>query len=384
MKIYNEEVDSKERSFGLDILRTMAVSFIVLIHLPGFIFANSEPARIFFGYFGVELFFVLSGFLIGGILIKTISESEKFQFKQVRHFWIRRWFRTLPNYYLVLIVLVVLYSVFYYHRFILKELSFLSYFVFLQNSVSLNPGFFLVAWSLSIEEWFYLLFPLMLLLISKFSKNKKKTLLISTGVFIAFFTALRIIVAITNPALDWGSFQRIMPLRLDGIVVGVFAVIIYHYHPDFWNRSKIKSFLIGLAFLSLLITYFFLNILSENPSFFSKTFFFNAVGMSIAFLFPVINGIKRFKMNSVARFITHISLISYSVYLIHAYVISFIDKFFPISESFKVPIMLVLIFSASTLQYRLFEKPMTSLRDRFNGKKKTVNNSLIYQSALFK
>ena len=60
------------------------------------------------GPIGVELFFVLSGFLIGGILIKIFDNTE-FTFADVRRFWIRRWFRTLPNYWLILSINIIIF-----------------------------------------------------------------------------------------------------------------------------------------------------------------------------------------------------------------------------------------------------------------------------------
>ena len=125
---------------------------------------------------GVELFFVLSGFLIGGIIIKEFQNNTAFGIKQIFHFWKRRWFRTLPNYYLILLLNVI---IVYFG--IIKE-DFLQFnwkfFFFLQNFAHHFYGFFWESWSLSIEEWFYLLFPIILmllyLLLIKFKINKKR------------------------------------------------------------------------------------------------------------------------------------------------------------------------------------------------------------------
>lgn len=104
---------------------------------------------------GVELFFALSGFLIGGILIKLQPTL-----RAVRVFLARRWLRTLPVYFLALSVYLTFPAIF-------EERSVPDqpwrYFVFLQN-VTNDPKFFGVSWSLAIEEWFYLLLPLLLLL----------------------------------------------------------------------------------------------------------------------------------------------------------------------------------------------------------------------------
>ena len=94
-----------KRLFGLDILRTTAIMLVVFMH-GGIILKDSAIDG--FPYFrlidGVDIFFVLSGFLIGGILLKDINSAEKFGFKSLFTFWKRRWFRTLPNYYLILTV----------------------------------------------------------------------------------------------------------------------------------------------------------------------------------------------------------------------------------------------------------------------------------------
>ncbi len=98
-----------DRIFGFDILRACAIIFVVAVHgrfLVEGTFLYDFPYLIFAD--GVDLFFVLSGFLIGTILLKEISTSKSFTFSQLTNFWKRRWFRTLPNYYLILLVNVII------------------------------------------------------------------------------------------------------------------------------------------------------------------------------------------------------------------------------------------------------------------------------------
>lgn len=135
MRIYDEEVDNPKRVFSLDVLRAIAILLVLICHLISRVGGKENSTAYYFGTLGVEIFFVLSGFLIGGIIIKIFRESEKFKLKDVKGFWIRRWFRTLPNYYLILIISIIIYSV-YYQGFILKDLSNLKYFIFLQNLTS--------------------------------------------------------------------------------------------------------------------------------------------------------------------------------------------------------------------------------------------------------
>ncbi len=133
---------------------------------------------------GVDLFFVLSGFLIGGILIRTFLNTD-FTVANVGQFWIRRWFRTLPNYWLLFTVDIVLYQVMKLNDF--QPVHLLGY-VFLQNLWYPNVlGFFPEGWSLAVEEWFYLTLPIAMYLAARIVKpvNKQKFLLrlFAQGIF---------------------------------------------------------------------------------------------------------------------------------------------------------------------------------------------------------
>lgn len=367
MVIYDKEVDNRGRLFGLDLLRASAITLVVVSHISALLFPKQFQDFVsnYFGTLGVELFFVLSGFLIGTILIELMDQQEEFKFKHVKYFWFRRWFRTLPNYYLILIICLVFYYIFY-NTFILKDLSFWSFFVFLQNTATANPSSLGVAWSLAIEEWFYLLFPLGLLITSKFKFNKYRTVLIVIGSFIAIETLLRIFVALHSPNLDWHlGFRQALPLRLDSIAVGAFAGMICYHHRKIWDKYKIKSFIIGLFLLVISSLFFYFGFfMAKNADFFMKTFFFNFFGIGIALLFPLISSMKRFKNVHLTRIVVHISLISYSIYLIHMIIINEVTSL-SITSIFQVLLVILLILVVSTVQYRLFEKPMTSLRTRF-------------------
>src|SRR5689334_25429303 len=121
----------------------------------------SEKAKdvylIYFGSMGVEIFFVLSGFLVGRIFLEAIARTS-FSWATVKYFWTRRWFRTLPAYYLAFFA-SVLFAYLINHWAILSVPSNYLYLVFLQNFFTRSPDFFGHGWSLSVEDWFYLLLP---------------------------------------------------------------------------------------------------------------------------------------------------------------------------------------------------------------------------------
>lgn len=150
-----------ERVYGLDVFRAVAIILVVLSHgaaLAGDIFWFLPSVPMLNGIDGVELFFVLSGFLIGSILIKSIEKEEKFGVKSILTFWKRRWFRTLPNYYLILF-LNVLFIKYEFKNGDLNQFGW-DFIFFAQNLYGSFHSFFWESWSLSVEEWFYIVLPL--------------------------------------------------------------------------------------------------------------------------------------------------------------------------------------------------------------------------------
>ncbi|MFM9911077.1 MAG: acyltransferase family protein, partial [Chitinophagaceae bacterium] len=153
---------SSDRIFGLDLLRAFAIFFVVFLHGSLILPQRLAVYQFYVVFDGVSIFFVLSGFLIGRIIIKTFN-TEHLSYHCLSSFWIKRWFRTLPNYFIILLALILLQ--------VISGKSFngaplWKYFLFLQNFNSPQPGFFSESWSLSVEEWFYLLIPLFIFLLA--------------------------------------------------------------------------------------------------------------------------------------------------------------------------------------------------------------------------
>jgi peptidoglycan/LPS O-acetylase OafA/YrhL len=104
------ENHQNKRIFGLDLMRTIAITMVVAGHC---LWIYPQDDSLFhqllqlFGFFGVEIFFVLSGFLIGKILYQLYLKAD-FSLATVFYFLKRRWFRTLPNYYLILLINILI------------------------------------------------------------------------------------------------------------------------------------------------------------------------------------------------------------------------------------------------------------------------------------
>jgi len=166
-----------KRVFGLDVMRAIAILIVVDSHATMALgnYYNS-PFWHFLLPDGVELFFVLSGFLIGGILIRSYEKNAGFNRRLLLNFWTRRWFRTLPAYYLVLSGLIVMALLRAWrsglHHALPPKQTLLAYFFFGQNFNKEMGGFFAETWSLAIEEWSYITLPLVLWMLHALLSNR--------------------------------------------------------------------------------------------------------------------------------------------------------------------------------------------------------------------
>lgn len=379
-----------QRIFGLDLLRCIAILIVLFTHsIPLLNPALLNKIPVYTGYWGVELFFVLSGFLIGTILLKIHYQSGEIDLEKIRAFWIRRWFRTLPNYYLMFIIyaLAVYFS---HHLAVFSNIKYLSYLLFLQNTVSYQPNdFFQIAWSLSIEEWFYLSFPVLLFLISRLFKGNKSASFLTAVVIIIVVELLARIYVYTKFNNYWDEgVRKMMPLRLDSICYGVLAAFIRYNYLSFWNRTKNISGMLGMAGILGLILYFSVSYAAKyHPTtwdhnlrtrLFLNTFFFSLTSFCIALTIPFITAIK-INRNLFSRGVTFISEISYSIYLSHLLIILILARLFKHFGNLNY-INALLFFSVwvvtltvSAFQYKYFELKMTAFREIFTKKEDAVS-----------
>lgn len=358
----NLKTDSK-RIFGLDIFRAVAIIIVVMVH-GGFMLDGSRLEGFpFFNLIdGVDIFFVLSGFLIGGILLKELNKTQTFGFSDLLQFWKRRWFRTLPNYYLILAAnyFVVRYGIINED---IEQFNF-HFITFTQNFAWPFQGFFWESWSLSIEEWFYLFSPLLILLLCKFLSNKTAFLVATVSMIVL---PLLYRYSMFNPDIDyfnWDiSFRKTVLCRLDSIGYGLLFAWVFFYYKKLWSKISIPSFALGLILL-----FFIMNSGFNQQTLYQQTIYFSLIPFAVMLLLPLTTRYKK-ATGILPLAIQHISKISYSMYLINLALVAEVirDNFAPqggMDGVLKYLLYWTIVIVASTLLYKLFEKPMMDLRDK--------------------
>lgn len=187
---YKFFVENKRYS-SIDQLRFIAAICVALSHL--IIFKNGYNINFeIFSSISVEVFFIISGFVLAPQIINLLNKNS---FKNYKIFILRRWYRTVPLYILSLILISILLGK-------IISLDFLKYIFFIQNflTIWLNTDYFSIAWSLSVEEWFYIIFPIYLILVIKSTNNLN--IFNACIIFILIIFSLRIIF---SSDIEWGS-----------------------------------------------------------------------------------------------------------------------------------------------------------------------------------
>lgn len=222
----------------LDFLRAIAVLLVLGTH-PAVKFENIGPclplatAWHHVGWTGVNLFFVLSGFLIGGLLFAEIRATGALD---VRRFVVRRAFKIWPAYYIYLLILLVMFVK------VGAPLSQLfPFFVHVQNYCGNIDAIAPHTWSLAVEEHFYLALPLFLSFMMRWQ---------AYHMLVCF-----LVLAILCGWLRFnggGDFPEILThLCIDSLAFGVLLAFVFHYHRPLFDRIARQRLLLGAGGLAV-------------------------------------------------------------------------------------------------------------------------------------
>jgi len=356
----------RHRRIGLDLLRSLAIGGVLLSHGMQFLYAHVSWGGWLghLGSFGVDLFFVLSGFLIGGILIRlgpALTEG-----RVVLGFWIRRWLRTLPNYWLFL-VLNVPFMLFVWRLDVRIRSFFWEFPFFLQNFASREPPFFPEAWTLSVEEWFYLILPAMLWLGLKFTRRFDRVFLVSA--FTLLFVPLGLRFAMAPPAIWAVDMRQVVIYRLDALMYGVLAAWMQARWPGALHRIRYPLLAAGFALVAW--TYHGFYTLDLEHSRFARTWLSSLITLGMAGLLPWAHELRSLGSRLAEGAVRRVALWSYSMYLCNVPFNVALDKYLGASARASAGVgwavfilYFVLTTGAAACVYNLYERRFLRLRDR--------------------
>ncbi|TSD93198.1 acyltransferase [Skermania sp. ID1734] len=314
------------RMFGLDLLRALAVLSVVVGHALVFSRVNSGWLLGYvapLGTIGVEIFFVLSGFLIGHILLRSADANQLSNATGLFKFWIRRWTRTLPLYFVFLFIYLLAdtadanrYS--YAWR----------YATLTQNLAWPNPRFFAHSWSLSVEEWFYIFVPIAIAGTTALTSMKRgRRFLLIAFVFMAIPMVFRLVLLhnVTDVSTYDAYIRKCVFCRIDSLFIGVAAAYIRLYHKNIFDRLgrrwqvTLPAFVLvaGVTLLPAVV-----NATITNPL--VAAAYFPLLSISIALVLAAATRLQTFRASALDKFIVGTAKISYSLYLGHVLVLMLI------------------------------------------------------------
>jgi len=363
------------RAPGLDLLRALAVLMVLVFH-----FSNESNGTMFslfgrYGWMGVDLFFVLSGYLIGNQLFKAIAMGKPLTFG---NFLRRRLMRTLPNFLAVLAV--------YYSFPLLRERKVLPdlwrFLTFTQN-IELSramTGAFSHAWSLCVEEQFYLVLPLILFLFFRKGATSRRVIGLIVGLFIfGLFARVGAWLWLVQPFREidkhFGSLHDqylYYPIyaRLDGLLVGIGLALIKVFRRATWNKLLDKGYYaLGLAALSMGVACF----LSDS----------HYSAARVAFLYPAVSfafgGLLITAVSPSCHLsrwrnigVEFIATLSFGIYLVQKLVFHWNESHLPMigvspySYTGFAMTFASCVFVATVL-HLLVERPVMQLRERLDS-----------------
>lgn len=346
------------RKIVLDIVRGIAVILVILRHssLP-----DTNPMK-YFGWLGVDLFFVLSGYLISNILFQ---EYKKTQDVRITRFLIRRSLKIFPPFYFFVGVTLLVYAI--HDKLDYRVGQYLAEIFYLQSYL---PEIWPHTWSLAVEEQFYLVFAgVMVLLVSKGGLKNKRGM-IGTLIFLLILTFLmRYIVSAKHRHEEIFCFWR-THLRWDGILVGVLSSYLLNFTD---LRSRVDRFKwLLLPICAVLISVGFIY---PGGSFFMNTYGLTMVNVGFGLLLLLllqlndsIEGKPLEYWNILVKPMAFIGTASYSIYLWHLNAKDLSIWLFSYDESTMTAIYVSLTLALGIVMCYLIEKPFDRVRKRMDSK----------------
>jgi peptidoglycan/LPS O-acetylase OafA/YrhL len=361
------------RFAGLDHLRALAIIIVFVYHYNMF----GHPAGLYdylgsWGWTGVDLFFVLSGYLIGGQLFARIAKDQPVSYGE---FYFKRSLRILPAYFVVLALYLMIPG--FTERSQLPPLW--RMITFTQNfGLDLaKEGAFSHAWSLCIEEQFYLILPLLIIALG----TRKKAVWLLPVLFLLGFAIRSVMwydVLPKQPSFGKAYYEFIYyPTwsRLDGLLAGVALAAFYYFQPAAWQRLTRHGNRILLIALALVAGAWFIAHDDNQYTMQGAIFGYPAIAIAYGALTLAALSPTSFLYRYSSKLTRFIATLSYSIYLTHKQLIHLTHEalhHYNIGDdtytSFWISTAVAL--AGGWILHLLVEKPFLRIRDNWLARKK--------------
>jgi peptidoglycan/LPS O-acetylase OafA/YrhL len=365
-------IPTTSRVYGLDTLRALAICLVVLHHYVLFVGPEDTFGWVGkIGWVGVDLFFALSGYLIGNQIFAAMRSPEGFS---LSHFYGRRLLRTLPNYYAVL-ALYFLWPAFRDGR----ELPPLWQFLTFTQNINLQPGTaFSHAWSLCIEEQFYLLLPACALAIGAIRSSRQPlrwawaaiAATLGIGMLARGMLWHELVDGSARPMNHYYKYIYYSSFcRFDELVAGVALALLKNYHGGLWRRLIAHgnaALAVGLAISALMFALF----LDDHYGFAMTLFGYPMLALGFSLLIVAALSERSLLRTTRIPGAGSLALWSYAIYLMHKQVCILLagplaaHGFAP-GSPMAIGVSLVMSVLSGWVLYKLVETPFMALRDRY-------------------
>lgn len=345
---------SERRIVSLDFLRGVAALSVTIPHF--FIFHHlADRLAETVSILGVEIFFVLSGYVLAPQIISFVVERPNI--RNLGIFLMRRWMRTIPPYLIALVVMSAS-----AHELLTPD--FFRYTTYTQNLFwqSNVEDYFSVAWSLSVEEWFYLVFPPFFMVVAIVVPRKSA---ITAG--LGFILLIALCRSAIGDYAQWGSeVRRVVAFRMDAIAWGFLLNLATTRTKLLENISTLNAL---IAFTAIFVVSVALTLaLAESSSILIEHAFpFYSAAFGASAIILTLKASTAFQTN---RVLSHLGVflgrISYSMYLFHLLVLSALASVegllgWPLSLGVYLTITIVV----AALMYTGVEAPILAARPHF-------------------
>jgi peptidoglycan/LPS O-acetylase OafA/YrhL len=328
----------------------VAVLLVLVHHSPG-----GEGALLRGGWTGVDLFFVLSGFLVSGLLFKEHLRSGRIR---PGRFYLRRGLKIYPNFYTMLAVTSAALALGHVHvepRNVVHEA------VFLQNYLPAAWWGREHAWSLAIEEHFYFLLPPALILLLRWPPFRRAPVRWATVLAATLGTAaLAIRWAMVRSGADAASVLFPTHTRLDALAFGVLLSVVWHFAPV--RIAVVRRWRWALVPVGLLLTLPCYLLSNEHPLVLTLGLTLNFLGYGLVLAAALT--LPRLLPRPLGPALAYVGFYSYSIYLWHLPFLAVVRNTLPEGPA-AAAVFYVGSIVAGVVMARLVEIPALRLRERW-------------------